>query len=308
MNQKLKQKILVDLIMIILFATLLFAFQTGLAFHEVAGLCILFLFGLHLYLNWQWVKKVTVRFFKMKAKIKGMFLLNLFLAVGVTVIAGTGILISEVLFPIDWGLDRFVLVSIHRITSYACAGFFALHLAIHARYMVSSVKKIAMQGVGVRGLRRRLTGIAALVVIVAVCMLQLVDIGNNAAGDLVAVAQQVETSAVEDTVSQEISAAADDAAASDTQTSDTESAASVTEDTYIKRDDSDTIADSNATVSEQQADDSTPSLSEYLGNLFCTACHRHCSLLNPQCSKGVEQAQSAEAQYVAQYGEAITAD
>ena len=43
-------------------------------------------------------------------------------------------------------------------------------------------------------------------------------------------------------------------------------------------------------------DDST-SLEDYLGNLICTACHRGCSLLNPRCSRGVSQADQAQAQY-----------
>lgn len=38
-------------------------------------------------------------------------------------------------------------------------------------------------------------------------------------------------------------------------------------------------------------------LSDYLGKLVCTACHRHCPLTAPQCSRGEAQAQTATAEY-----------
>jgi len=44
-------------------------------------------------------------------------------------------------------------------------------------------------------------------------------------------------------------------------------------------------------------------LDEFLGKLYCTGCHRHCPLTNPQCSIGVEQAAEQTAVYEAQYGQ-----
>lgn len=38
-------------------------------------------------------------------------------------------------------------------------------------------------------------------------------------------------------------------------------------------------------------------LEEYLGNQVCTACHRRCSLLSPQCGRGESQAQEATAKF-----------
>ncbi len=45
----------------------------------------------------------------------------------------------------------------------------------------------------------------------------------------------------------------------------------------------------------------TPSLQEYLGNLYCSGCGKHCSLLAPQCNKGEQQAQNAENEYYSMY-------
>lgn len=65
----------------------------------------------------------------------------------------------------------------------------------------------------------------------------------------------------------------------------------------------------NTNVSDNNEDDGqltavadeTPTLSEYLSNLYCTACPRNCSLLAPMCSKGVAQAAAAEVDYYEEY-------
>jgi hypothetical protein len=45
----------------------------------------------------------------------------------------------------------------------------------------------------------------------------------------------------------------------------------------------------------------TPTLDEYLSNLYCTACPRNCSLLAPMCNKGVGQVAVAEVEYEETY-------
>lgn len=46
----------------------------------------------------------------------------------------------------------------------------------------------------------------------------------------------------------------------------------------------------------------TPSLSEFLSNLTCTACPRNCPLIAPQCGRADAQIQSAEEEYNQLYG------
>ena len=43
--------------------------------------------------------------------------------------------------------------------------------------------------------------------------------------------------------------------------------------------------------------DTTESLSDYLGKLYCTGCGKQCPLISPQCGTGMQQAQSATAYY-----------
>ncbi len=46
----------------------------------------------------------------------------------------------------------------------------------------------------------------------------------------------------------------------------------------------------------------TPSLSEFLSNLTCTACPRNCPLIAPQCGRADAQIHSAEEEYNQLYG------
>ena len=47
----------------------------------------------------------------------------------------------------------------------------------------------------------------------------------------------------------------------------------------------------------------TLSLDDYLSTLYCNGCHKHCSLLTPQCGKGENQASQATAEYYENYSE-----
>src|SRR5665647_1889456 len=105
MSSKAITKIALDLIMSVLFVILLFAYDTGLAFHEIAGLSILVLFTAHMILNWAWVKGVTKNLFskKIKRKSKLLYALNTLLLIAASIIIVTGIMISRVVF--DFGLN-----------------------------------------------------------------------------------------------------------------------------------------------------------------------------------------------------------
>lgn len=56
---------------------------------------------------------------------------------------------------------------------------------------------------------------------------------------------------------------------------------------------------SSANSSDDESSSVTQTLEEYLGSLFCNACGRHCSLLNPQCNVGEEKAEEAEEEFYA---------
>jgi len=92
---------MLDVAMTILFVTLIYAYDTGLVFHEIVGLSISALFASHILLNWSWVKNITKNLFnrrlKVSAKLKYALNATTFLTVATVII--TGILISKVIFP-----------------------------------------------------------------------------------------------------------------------------------------------------------------------------------------------------------------
>ena len=55
------------------------------------------------------------------------------------------------------------------------------------------------------------------------------------------------------------------------------------------------------TTSTQASDSDVATVEEYLGNLYCDGCHKHCSLLSPRCGVGENQAEEATNDYEAMY-------
>ncbi len=66
--------------------------------------------------------------------------------------------------------------------------------------------------------------------------------------------------------------------------------------------------DNSAISNDNSADANVSSLDEYLGKLYCNGCGRHCSLLTPQCNKGVKQAEQAEVEYNSTYSNATSSN
>jgi hypothetical protein len=278
MNSKAITKIALDFIMSVLFVILIFAYDTGLAFHEIAGLSILVLFTAHMILNWTWVKSITKNFLskKIKRKSKLLYALNTLLLIAVSTIIVTGIMISRVVF--DFGLNgsSSVFSAIHKWTAYACLGFFAIHIALNWRFVSVSVRKITSALGGIR-LRKSLQALGASALAVAI-IYSLVMPGP-------------------DQLSQQASAM---------NNSPVEAAA-------IKKNDAGQGSDgSGYTTAGNQAyilpaaiqadDEDNVSLTEYLSNLFCTGCDKHCPLLSPKCDKGEAQLQAAKIKYQELYG------
>jgi hypothetical protein len=73
----------------------------------------------------------------------------------------------------------------------------------------------------------------------------------------------------------------------------------------------DSLDQIKAQAAQISSDQLTPiSLSEFLGNMFCTACSNHCPLSNPQCGKSSNLIKAATAEYQILYnnGDPLAAD
>ncbi len=138
MSRKTIIKLTLDTAMAVLFIILICAYDTGLIFHEIAGLTILALFTVHIFLNWTWVKIVTKNLFtttKIKKKPKLMYVLNTVLLFSVGAIIVTGIMISRVVFGFGLNANTHVLAAAHKWLAYACLGMFAVHIVMNWRFV-----------------------------------------------------------------------------------------------------------------------------------------------------------------------------
>jgi len=171
-------KIIIDIVMSGLFIALLFAYQTGLVFHEIMGISILFLIGLHMALNRKWIAVVTKNLFskKIKAKTALMYLLNTGLLIGIIIITITGLLISRVLLPVN--IYNPALVSLHKWTAYVTAVMMGVHLFLHLEYLGVMFKKIYSELVTPVVLKT-LGSAAAIVFIAVIIYYNIISAADN---------------------------------------------------------------------------------------------------------------------------------
>ncbi|QCX32909.1 DUF4405 domain-containing protein [Caloramator sp. E03] len=117
---------------------------SGLAFHEMAGLCIGGVFIIHKALNWRWIKQVTLNITKKKISLrtKICYAVDVLLLCSFTYIIVSGILISKTLFPnINVGNESFFSIT-HKPVAYAALILIGIHIGFHWSWVINIFKKI----------------------------------------------------------------------------------------------------------------------------------------------------------------------
>ena len=272
--KKLQRKLIIDLILILLFVTLLFASFTGYAYHEIAGLGAGLIVLIHLGLNSRWIRGIFKRNASKSPAQTVKIILNSAIAVSLVVSLVTGVLISVVLFP-DLGIsNRAFWVTLHNWSSYIAAGLMGVHILLHASYLKNGVRKIFSGDTGKR-LKRRFAVTASILFL-----------GVFAYGQYRNTANALES----------YKASSDTAGSSDTSASETAPQEIVTAEEPQQEE---IIVSSDDT----QITEPTVTLTEYLDGMTCTGCGKHCPLTNPRCGKGEVQASQAADEYAALYGQ-----
>ncbi|PKG24782.1 DUF4405 domain-containing protein [Niallia nealsonii] len=138
-------KFSLDLIMALLFV-LFFNKQVlgGLTFHEIAGIGFAAAYFTHIFLNWKWVKNVTMKLFdrKLSWKVRGSYALNLLLLVFMSFIIISGIFISRVVFPnINIGNERWFQMT-HISISFLVLALIGVHVGLHWQWVVNVWQKM----------------------------------------------------------------------------------------------------------------------------------------------------------------------
>ncbi|AFV01767.1 hypothetical protein UNSWDHB_2833 [Dehalobacter sp. UNSWDHB] len=306
MSSKLVTKIILDIAMSIFFVFLLDAFGTGLAFHEIAGLFIFALFGIHILLNWSWVKNTTLNLLQNKlnnrtaVSVKMKYALNLAIFISISIIVTTGVLISKVLFPSDTIHGEWIYL-VHKWTSYVCLGFLITHLAIHASYFVKSVGRIIIN-LKERNVRKTLVRLGAACLLVIMLYTRVLSTVSTSDESQLSKIAETQITTSQSTSKNRTEPAAENyynenitySEGSSSDNDDSEDA-----DAIVSANDSAT----DATVGDTTGPEEKISLDEYLSQLHCGGCHKNCSLLYPQCDKAQREIRVAEQDYQELYGD-----
>ena len=119
----------------------------GISFHEWAGLIIGIFFILHKILNWGWIKKVTLTFFrKSKGRARLNYFLDVLLLAGLVLMILSGIAIARTI-DFSWmklgGSSMFWRV-MHTSSSLITLSLFGVHLGLHWNWVLQrfSFKRI----------------------------------------------------------------------------------------------------------------------------------------------------------------------
>lgn len=111
----------------------------GLSFHEWAGLIIVLFFLLHKFVNWGWIKKVTLSLFsRVPGKARLNYFLDILLLVGLTLITLSGIAISRTI-DFSWlnlGGNHMFWRVMHTSSSLLVLALFGIHLGLHWKWVL----------------------------------------------------------------------------------------------------------------------------------------------------------------------------
>ena len=120
-------RIILDVIMILLAATMFSRRAISQTYHEIAGFALIALFIVHLILNHKWLKVFTAKWDVSPARVKIMALLDALVAVAWVAVAVTSVLVSEEIFS----FKKVELHSWHKFCSALALLLTGLHFGMH---------------------------------------------------------------------------------------------------------------------------------------------------------------------------------
>ncbi len=290
MNPKLKKKIIIDSILAIGLVILMQPVFSGVFAHEWLGVIIGGAIISHLTINRQWISAVGKGFFgQINWQARLNFMINSMMAVSMTLTLISGALISQYLFAPLAAANFAAWTAIHSVSSYATLLIVIVHVGLHLTWIKRSIQSL-VRSPKLQPVRH---------------MLVRVSLGMLALGAAYSV---VQTSAIDVLLSTQDR----DQANENTTLLNNQAVASetTTDSTLDDLDQNSAVVDSLPAVNDDssitQATDAVdiPTLTQYLSNFTCTACHKHCLLSAPRCSKGDRQVEEYTERYYEEYPQA----
>lgn len=301
-------KLLLDVAMLVLYLLLMFAQSLDGFFHEAAGLAVGAAFVLHVCLNIPMTKGLlsSIRHGKAGAG-KKLLLSDVVLTLCMPVVLATGVLIAKDLFVLPAVLPWSLVFMLHNVLSYVCLAVMACHLLLHMKYLAAVLGKLP--SARPRELGAALGWFMSGAVAVAALFVGL-SLYGKLFPEIVTANPAKSSSFAAAPVSEEKPSPEPTAKAPAETPAPAPTATPVPEQEPPAPSSSEPQEESPAEEPEEEPMEyepepvpEAPTLEEYLSELYCSGCGRGCSLLNPRCGKGTEQAAQAEAEYYQLYGE-----
>jgi len=310
-------KIVLDALMAVVFILLMDPKAISMAFHEIAGLIIGGVFLIHKLLNWKWIKNVTRNIFgrQVTAETRIRYIVDVLLFIGVYLIIISGALISEYVFPNAAGGGDWTTA--HHIAAYLCIPLLGFHAGLHVKWMKNAFRKMikmTRESKARQWVLRTASMAMAVWGIVSAVTSGFIDRIFPVGGENMTQIKTADLYSAESGMSSGTSSApSSGTASSGASESSADESASVSPEpsSDISSDNSASAGNgsgSDETVTENSGTTATITLEEFLSKLTCTGCHKHCSLLSPQCGVGVRQQQEAIAEYESQYGDTASVE
>ena len=137
-----KRRMVLDLLMIVVIATLYHKNVISLMYHEVVGLVLGLLFVLHLFFNRKWVAGVLKNRANLSGRVRALAWVDILLVVSWLAATITGVLISRKVFQIE--LEG-MWIPLHFFSSAVALLLTAVHIAMHRNFFAQFFKtKLAL--------------------------------------------------------------------------------------------------------------------------------------------------------------------
>ena len=145
---KTQTRLYLDLILFVLFLVTNAPQGTGIPFHEWIGIVFIIPIVVHVVMDWQWMLSVTQRLFKnLNGETRFNHFWDVLLFIMMTLVIFSGVIVSRSALPalgIPIQVDH-VWVELHEATANLLIIMVGIHLAMHLKWIVSTMKRYIFQ-------------------------------------------------------------------------------------------------------------------------------------------------------------------
>jgi hypothetical protein len=275
---KLKQKLILDGVLLALLIVLMDYSLTGGVLHELLGIVLLAGFIVHIAVNREYYKAIIrgIRSGKVSAKSKAGFAVDIILPISAVIMLISSLAISRDLFP---GIAELFggqfWVPVHIICAVVLLISVFIHVCMHAKLISAFIGQVTDNEAV---LKMKTAGMRVMALLFALLVVRSSFSSMADAANMLPACDAGETEIDKGGNRQNNELIVEEDNSSD-------------QDGYV------------IGIEPDPEPEETVSLDDYLGSLFCSGCGKHCSLLSPRCGKGEDQASQATAEYYEIYSE-----